>query len=605
MDRAGSASETRAEIEQEALKTSQGVPRADMAGLPASAVEIGLWERAAVAVLILTSVLFFARLGVRALWASEFRWAEIAREMIVTHNYFWPTINGRVYYDKPLGSYWLVVASTWLTGGMNEAAARIPCAIAGVLAVALMVVIVRRLYDLRTAVITAFILATSFSFVFFSRHASADVETVTGELAALALFLRNEDRPVGWWVAGLWLIMAATSLTKGLLGFVLPVLIIATYSCLADGWGELGRRLMRGALAERIRWIVGRNRWFFNWRTGIAVAIGFAVYYTPFAMSRMESGATTGLQMVYRENVERYFDPFDHRGPVYLYVYVIFALMAPWSAFLPAALVEAHQRRRNRADQARSDRFVLAFFWSVFIFFTVSGSRRSYYILPILPAAAILVARVLSEPLETLAVWPQRLMKLGYAIIAGAVVISALAFLPPHWILPEPWAQLPMAPDQAMFAIYWIVSIAALLYGVKSFSSERIAVSVGVVAYFFMVYFFVFAMPAGDAYRGEKSFAYHARQLIGRDTAELAFYKNQGPAFYLDLPKPVPEYDRLGDLDAAIKAGSVRWLVVRRRELPTINIPAEVVTSEMTNPWDAKEHRLNTMVLVRIESGAR
>ena len=50
----------------------------------------------------------------------------------------------------------------------------------------------------------------SFSFVFFSRHASADVETVTGELAAFAIFLRNEQRQDGWWVVGLWLVMAAT-----------------------------------------------------------------------------------------------------------------------------------------------------------------------------------------------------------------------------------------------------------------------------------------------------------------------------------------------------------------------------------------------------------
>jgi hypothetical protein len=60
-------------------------------------------------VVILTAILFFVRLGARALWSSEFRWAEIAREMLLTHNYFWPTINGHVYYDKPLGSYWLVV----------------------------------------------------------------------------------------------------------------------------------------------------------------------------------------------------------------------------------------------------------------------------------------------------------------------------------------------------------------------------------------------------------------------------------------------------------------------------------------------------------------
>src|SRR5277367_5638893 len=112
-------------------------------------------------VLVLTALLFFSRLGARALWSSEFRWAEIAREMLLTHDYFWPTINGRVYFDKPLGSYWLVVGATWLTGAMNEAAARIPSAFAGLFAVALLTFLARRLYDLRAGVMAGFILATS------------------------------------------------------------------------------------------------------------------------------------------------------------------------------------------------------------------------------------------------------------------------------------------------------------------------------------------------------------------------------------------------------------------------------------------------------------
>jgi len=153
-----------------------------------------------------------------------------------TGNYFWPTINGHLYYDKPLGSYWLVLASTWITGGLNETAARLPCAIAGLLAVGLLMLLARRLYDLRTGVIAGFILATSFSFVFFSRHASADVETITGELGALLLFLRHEDRPLGWWVVWLWIIMAVTSLTKGLLGFVLPIMVMGLDATLSDGW---------------------------------------------------------------------------------------------------------------------------------------------------------------------------------------------------------------------------------------------------------------------------------------------------------------------------------------------------------------------------------
>src|ERR1700722_6023945 len=194
------------------------------------------WLIAGWGVIVATAILFFTRLGARALWSSEFRWAEIAREMIRTGNYFWPTINGHLYYDKPLGSYWLVLASTVVTGGLNETAARLPCAIAGVLAVGLLIILARRLYDLRVGVIAGFILATSFSFVFFSRCASADVETIAGELAALLLFLKHEDRPSGWWVVWFWIIMAIASLTKGLLGFVLPIMVAGLYATLSDGW---------------------------------------------------------------------------------------------------------------------------------------------------------------------------------------------------------------------------------------------------------------------------------------------------------------------------------------------------------------------------------
>jgi predicted membrane-bound mannosyltransferase len=211
--------------------------------------------------------------------------------MQLTSNYFWPTINGRLYYDKPLGTYWLVVASTWLTGGMNEAAARLPCAFAGMIAVALLIAIGRRLYDLKTGVVAGFILATSFSFVFFSRSASADVETIAGELAALALFLRHERRQNGWWVVALWIVMALTSQMKGLLGFVLPLVVIGSYCAVADGWADLGRALLSGPLHQRLRWIVHHNRWFFNWKAPLAIFLAGAVYYAPFAISQLETNS--------------------------------------------------------------------------------------------------------------------------------------------------------------------------------------------------------------------------------------------------------------------------------------------------------------------------
>ncbi len=566
------------------------------------------WRAAATAVLTVAAAMFFARLGARALWASEFRWAEIAREMQLTSRYFWPTINGRVYFDKPLGSYWLVLAAARLTGGLDETSARLPCAIAGLLGVWLVMVVGRRLHNDRTAVLAGLILATSFSFVFFSRHASADVETVTGELAAFALFLRNERRQDGWWVVGLWLVMAATSLTKGLLGYALPLVVLGVYSCLANGWAELGRRLSRGPVPGRIGWLLERNRWLFNWKSLVAIPLGAAVYYVPFAISAARTGSEKGLEMVYRENVVRFFHPFDHRGPIYLYCYVIFALMMPWSAFLPAALAEAHRKpvvgRTSAAE--RGHRFALVYFWATFIFFTLSGSRRSYYLLPILPAGALLVAQTLATPIEALSPTGRWLLRLGYAIVAIAVVGGAIAMIPPGWILKGSMATLPAAPDRAIYAMCWTVSLFAVVYTLRRFETRRVAISTATVGALFMAYLFIFAMPAADQWRGEKHFAEDIRRQMGPATSGVVLYKTVGPLYYLDLPNPLPYYDDAGKLRQDALDGKLRWVIVRRRDrdslLSQLGGTDKVIASEAAFPFESRQHVLNKEVLVAVSS---
>jgi 4-amino-4-deoxy-L-arabinose transferase-like glycosyltransferase len=568
--------------------------------IPKSTVDDSRFRLHAGIVLIFTAILFFARLGARALWSSEFRWAEIAREMLVTRNYFWPTINGHVYYDKPLGSYWLVLFSTPFTGGLNETATRLPSAIAGLLAVAILMLLVRRLYDARTAVLSGVILATSFSFVFFSRDASADVETITGELAALLLFKVNEDRSGGIWIIGLWLIMAVTSLTKGLLGFALPILVIGSYSCLRDGVAQLWQEISRGPVAVRLGGLIERNRWFFNWYSVAGIALAGFVYWLPFEISSRIMGTQKGLAMVYRENVVRFFHPFDHRGPIYLYVYVIFALMAPWSALLPAALVETHSLSRADAEAARSDRFALIYFWATFVFFTLSGSRRSYYILPILPAGAMLVARTLAYPGEMRSRIARGLLKAGYAIIAMAAIAGIVLLVPAWAILPSPYDALPDLPDKSVFVALWIVSVGVVVYAIRKFSPYRVAVSTAVIAYSVMGYIYIFAMPAAEAYRGEKPFGYAVLKKLGGATDHLVLFKTEGPLFYLNPPKPLPEFDQKQDLQGAIANGNAQWMIVRRRDLPKLDTPTTIELSEASYPWETDYNYRNKVVLVRL-----
>ena len=124
--------------------------------------------------------------------------------------------------------------------------------------------------------------------------------------------------------------------------------------------------------------------------------------------------------------------------------------------------------------------------------------------------------------------------------------------------------------------------------------------SVFISSYLFLGYLFVFAIPAGDQWRGEKQFAEMTLSLIGQHPEELVSFKTPPPVFYLGFPKPVPQYDSQQELVGAVRTGQFRWVILRRRDIPTLNIPAAETAIERTFPWDSTEHRANALVLMKL-----
>jgi len=563
--------------------------------------EIHFWPWM-LAITSLAALLLFSSLGARAVWGPEGRWAEIAREMRLTGNYFWPTINGQVYYDKPLLSYWLVVGTGLITGGINETAARLPSAAAGLLGIVLLIFLARRLYDVRTAILAGFILTTSYSYVFFSRLASADMETVTGVLATLALFVRNKKGESKWWVITLWLIMSITSLTKGLIGFALPLLVMGIYSILAEGWPKLFEGISQGPLGTRLRWLAGRYDWLLSWKTILAAALAGGIYYLPFAVSATRMHSDIGIYMVFRENLVRFFHAFDHEGPVYLYAYAIFWLAAPWSLFLPAALVQAHSNPRKR-----DDRFTLIYFWVTFIFFTLSGSRRYYYLLPILPAAAMLFARLFAAKREELNRRARMLMNLGY-ILLGALVVAfgALVWLPSS-IRPGLSVWLSVLPGRMSLAVFWAFMLATLVFALPDLRPRRILLSVSAFAYLGFLFLFVFLLPRGERYRGEKGFAEAVRRELKGDMSRLVFYKIRGPGllFYLSAKEPIPEYNEAADM-ARLAGNQLPCLVIlAASDLAAFPFPGSIVLRSQEYHLEDSDHPKDKFILLRLTPEAR
>ena len=351
------------------------------------------------------------------LQGSEGRWATVVTEMMKSGDYFRMTIAGAQYPDKPFGSYWLIALTAALTGNLNEWATRLPGALSFILTTGLVFAIGKRTVGALPAALAACIFATTFQLVLFSRVASADPQTVLGVALAMLLILEASEAPRWWYLPVLGTVMGITSLMKGLGGAAVP----AFAACL---W----------ALAVRgVAWVRPVP-------TLLALLAFVMTLGVPLAIPWLTRGDTGPLVLLWRESVTRGLDPFDHVQPWYFYFWNQFVLLAPWSVLLPAALLTGwlsirRQLRAGGGSTARvfarsEDRrriFPLFAYLAIFLLFTLSGSRRTYYLLPLAPFFSLMVAEAL---LDSQPGWTAGLRKWALtvlAIVGIALGVTAVA----------------------------------------------------------------------------------------------------------------------------------------------------------------------------------
>jgi 4-amino-4-deoxy-L-arabinose transferase-like glycosyltransferase len=328
--------------------------------------------------------------------------------------------------------------------------------------------------------------------------------------------------------------------------------------------------------------------------------------------------------MVYRENIRRFFDPVNHRGPIYLYAYVIFLLMAPWSLLLPAALAHAHfvasvskratsenepydrnhTPRDTAGKESRGRAFALVYFWSIFVLFTLSSSRRSYYLLPILPAGAFLIARMLTGR-ATVGRIAYGLILAGFFLVSLAALLSIGALAPASWLLNAGWERLPALPCPALFVGVWLISIAGVGYAWLKLSPRRVATSFGLIAFSFMAYLYLFALPATETYRTQKPFAEAVKQTIEAEPGRLALYGTREIVYYLNAPAPIAEYHTPEELQCGLRGKSPRLIVLRRRDWECMKMNCKVLVAETIHPWESSELAQNKLVLVEVRTSVQ
>jgi 4-amino-4-deoxy-L-arabinose transferase-like glycosyltransferase len=184
--------------------------------------------------LIFCFFLFILGVGRWDLWnPDEPRYAQVAKEMVERGDWILMHVNGNTYVDKPPLFFWLIALSSFLWQGFTSFSVRFPSAFLSTLTVLLTFFLGRKLYGSRTGFLSGLILATSFEFAYLSTRANIDATLTFFTTTSIFFFLDWYPHSKGEGGAekgkrrlsiyGFYICMAFATLTKGPVGFILPL----------------------------------------------------------------------------------------------------------------------------------------------------------------------------------------------------------------------------------------------------------------------------------------------------------------------------------------------------------------------------------------------
>ena len=475
---------------------------------------------------VVSFLMFFWGLGDRALWAAEGRWACIVKEMFQSHDFLHPTINGTAYFDKPILTYWLILPFTFLTNGINEWSLRIPSAISGMMIVFCTLYLGRKFKSPTAGRIAGWVIMASYGIMFWSRTGTAETENVATIMLALAWYWYRREKPNFLTFLVFYLVCFLGALTKGL-----PVVVTPCLALIPD--------------------LVLEKRWKYLLKPShiIAGIIGLTVYLIPNIIATLTSDSTytdNAFIEVFRENIKRFIYLSDHIEPWYVYFGYVPMLLIPWSVMFIASFIGLISQFKKQSQEIK---WLLASFILIFLFFTASGSRRSYYILPAIPLCAVQLGIFFSTHYQkkTLNRFLQ-MLTLNFQTVIATILIAASIIIPLIYSTPAIKSRVleasPVEPDSGILAATFmagIISIFITIYTIKNKKIEhpilkKIYFNVGIFT-LFLGLFYCIITPMVDKYRPLKRFALTIKEETDKLPGErVAIYPDtfENLVFYMD-----------------------------------------------------------------------
>lgn len=322
---------------------------------------------------------------------ADSKHAEVAREMVLRHDWVTLYTNGIRYMEKAPLMYWSVAASFRIFG-VSEWSARLPVVlwILGLLYGTYW--LGTRAFGERGGFFSAVVMATSLGPYLFTRFLIPDTLVGLWLLLGFGYFLRTleEDRPSRLSCWGIAVTAALAVLTKGLIGIVFPIAVIGLYLILT---GNLRHLLKLRLLSSTLVFVLVAAPW-----------------HVLAALHNPDQGQVRGFLWFYfiNEQVLRYLNkrvPRDYDTvPLLLFWGLLVLWVLPWCAFLPQAIRELPMRLRalrSRLTQQQKANLVFLLWALVIVVFFSFSTRQEYYTLPGIPAVALLIGGWLAKETES------------------------------------------------------------------------------------------------------------------------------------------------------------------------------------------------------------
>lgn len=340
--------------------------------------------------------------AVRDLWEpDDGRYAEIAREMVVTGDWLVPRIAGCPFLEKPPLTYYATAVCLW-TFGCSAFIARLPSLLAGLVMLLVTHHYARRWFGKETARRSLWLLAACPLLLAMAQTVAPDAWyatlLVTSLFALREASLGNEHASRSRWIG--WICLAGAALSKGPLALVLAggVLLAGRF---VGAVPSLWRMIRFGPIACFLALLIP---WFYL--IGESLPEFWDVYVNHVHLTRAAGDGN-------RDHHPHFFGYF---------LLLIIPLALPSALWLPVALKRWISERRSTPNPHAD---YVHLMWLVpLILHSIPSGKLPNYMLPVLPGIAIACALELGRETRSTprTVW-WRFMQctLAFALVAAPV----------------------------------------------------------------------------------------------------------------------------------------------------------------------------------------